>query len=90
MLELQTKVKGNYKTEATFTTAWLKTLKNQSPKVWSKKPTDGSVGLKPFDCIIAPHLDFYACEVKKIDNEVFKYNQFEDHQHTALKRLHLL
>ena len=90
MLELQTKVKGNFKTEATFTTAWLKTLKNQTPRIWSKKFTDWSVWLKPFDCLIASHLDYYACEVKKIDNEVFKYNQIEDHQHTALKRLHLL
>jgi len=90
MIELQTKVKGNYKLESTFTTAWLKTLKSQSPKVWSKKLTDWSVGLKPFDCMIASHLDFYACEVKIIDNEVFKYNQFEDHQHTALKRLYEL
>jgi len=40
MIELQTKVKGNYKLESTFTTAWLKTLKSQSPKVWSKKLTD--------------------------------------------------
>jgi len=40
--------------------------------------------------MIASHLDFYACEVKIIDNEVFKYNQFEDHQHTALKRLYEL
>lgn len=90
MLELQVKVKGNFKTEATFTSAWLRVLKNGTPKIWSKKLTDASLGKKPFDCLIASHLDYYACEVKKIDNEVFKYNQIEDHQHTALKRLYNL
>jgi len=90
MLELQTKVKGNYKLETTFTSAWLRTLKQQSPSVWSKKLSDQSGDFKPFDCVIASHLDFYACEVKIIDNEVFKYNQLRDNQHTALKRLHKL
>jgi len=88
MLELQTKVKGNLKTEAIFTTTWLKSLKQVW--FWCHKITDGSMWFKPFDCLISTNLDFYACEIKIIDNEVFKFNQLRDNQVTALKRLHLL
>lgn len=85
MLELYTKVKWNFSSEATFTTGWLKSLKQAWH--WCYKISDGSMWFKPFDCFLASHLDCYACEIKVIDNEVFKFNQLRDNQVTALKRL---
>lgn len=85
MLELQVKM-GNrtpFKLEKKFTTEWGKKLKEQG--FYFDKISDGSIWMKKVDCYIGTNVNFYVCEIKMVDNKIFKISQLRDNQYTALK-----
>jgi len=74
-----------YKTEALFTTAWLKWLK--AKWYFVHKISDAWRNLKPYDCIICTTERFYWCEVKIIDKDLFTVDQLRPNQQAALTKM---
>lgn len=70
-----------FPTEAKFTTAYLKWLKDQWH--WCYKISDQSQWQKPFDWF---GVNLYV-EAKIIEKKIFKWNQMRPHQITALRRI---
>ena len=85
MLELYTKTTWNFLTEATFTSAWIKDMKKLW--YWCHKITDASIWHKPFDLIVQSKRQFFAVEVKKIENYKFKINQLRENQLTSFIKI---
>ncbi len=84
MKELNTIMKGwPYKLESSFTTAWLKTLKDKW--FYVDKISDGSIGTKKVDCYIRTTEDTYCCEIKIIDNDIFPISRLRPNQRKGLR-----
>ena len=82
MKELQTIIPGSYSLEKTFTTAWLKTLKDKG--FYTDKISDSSVGMKKVDCYIATPWFFYPCEIKLVNNDKLPLKRISGNQWSAL------
>lgn len=85
MLELQVKINNRspFTLEKRFTTEWGKKLKLQW--YYFDKISDASLGMKKVDCYIWTNVNFYTCEIKMIDNKIFRISQLRDNQYAALK-----
>lgn len=84
MQELNTTMKGwPYKLESSFTTAWLKTLKDKW--FYVDKISDGSIWTKKVDCYIRTKKDTYCCEIKIIDNDIFPISRLRPNQRKGLR-----
>jgi len=69
--------------EKSFTTHWLKLLKEKG--FYTDKISDGSIGTKKVDCYIrTPHQD-YCCEIKMVDAELFPLTRIRPNQWKALR-----
>lgn len=84
MKELQVKVPWwPFPTEAKFTTAWLKVLKDKG--YYTDKISDASIGTKTVDCYLSTDKDSYCCEVKVVDAEKFPLSRLRPNQWRALR-----
>jgi len=89
MKELQTILKWwPYKLESSFTTAWLKTLRNKG--FYVDKISDGSIWTKKVDCYIATDKSFYICEIKVINKDVFPLSRLRPNQLKGLRLANVL
>lgn len=84
MLELYTKIK-KCSTEAIFTTAWLKSLKEKW--FWCHKISDWWIWLKPFDWIIQSNLNNYSFEAKRVASNTFNLNQIRPNQRASFHKI---
>ncbi len=74
--------------ESEFTTRWLWKLEELG--FWSKKWSDASRDLKPYDCDIRTHKSSYHCEIKVIENTLITEYDFRPNQRKALKSIYEL
>ena len=81
-------IKWKYNKESTFTSAFLKEMKNQW--WWWFKISDLARTMKPFDTFFINKDWVYFCEVKMIDDDTFDIMQLRTNQFTALERISLL
>lgn len=77
--------KKAFKLEKDFTTYWLRELSKKW--FWSKKWSDWSWDMKPYDCNIATSDWDYYCEIKIIKDEDFSMNQIRPNQTKAMEDL---
>lgn len=84
MKELQTNIKWwPYKLESSFSTAWLKTLKDKGYYV--DKISDWSIWTKVVDCYIRTSESSYCCEIKVIQKDIFQVSRLRPNQRKGLR-----
>ena len=84
MNELQIKLNGwPYKLESSFTSAWLKILKEKWYYV--DKVSDGSIWVKRIDCYIRTNKTTYCCEIKVVNKDIFPLDHLRPNQFKALR-----
>ncbi len=83
MKELELKIKGPFLLEKSFTTHWLKLLKDKW--FYTDKISDGSIGTKKIDCYIrTPDWD-YCCEIKMAESTLLPLTRIRPNQWNAMR-----
>ena len=81
---MQYNIPGNPKTEASFTTAFLKIFKKEW---WAYKIPDVGFTQKPFDWFWLCEAGVIFCEAKYIDGLTFNFSKFQPSQLKSLRTL---
>ncbi len=83
MKELNIKTRGPFLLEKSFTTHWLKLLKEEW--FYTDKISDGSIWTKKVDCYIRTPKWDYCCEIKMIEANMFPLTRIRPNQWKALR-----
>jgi len=88
MKELKVQINWPFQLESSFTTHWLKKLKEKWYYV--DKVSDGWIWMKKVDSYIRTDKDSYCCEIKLIDKDIFPLNRLRHNQWASLRKWHEL
>lgn len=84
MKELKVDIKWSFTTEAKFTTAWLKQLRDKW--FYCDKISDSWIWFKKVDCYIRSNKDSYCCEIKVIEATTFNLWKIRPNQWASLRK----
>lgn len=84
MKELKVKISWwPYRLESWFTSAWLKVLR--AKWYYCDKISDSWIGMKKVDTYIVTDKQFYVCEIKVIDKDIFHISRLRSNQYASLR-----
>lgn len=85
MNELETSIKWPYKLESSFTTSWLKSLKEKW--YFCYKIPDWSLWQKPYDVIVVTDKNTYHIEIKLIKGNKFPLSNLRPNQWASMRKI---